>query len=148
MKKTLTIGMILLLFTLVYATESIADRYVPQGEVLVNTKTLVLNDTTRDNDTMWCTELNISKHPGEFYSIGFDIDAINTTVAGEILMRQGNEKGNLQFYTSLFTLSDEVDTTLDITTDVLPMTWLQIGVTDTDNTDSLEVDYLNINKTQ
>lgn len=148
MKKLFLISLMLLFSGLTYATDSKADRYIPQGEVLKHTKTLVLNDTVRDNDTMWCTELNISNYSGEFYSIGFDIDAINTTVAGEILIRQGNEKGNLQFYTSLFALSAAVDTTLDITTDVQPMVWLQVGITDTDDTDSLEVDYLSINKTQ
>jgi len=139
----------LMSWVMLYATQSTADRYVPQGEVLKNTNTVVIVDTVVHNDTMWCTQLNISKYPGEFYSIGFDIDAIAAgTIAGEILMRQGNEKGNPQVYTSLFALSAAVDTTLDITTDVLPMTWLQLGVTNTDNTASIEVDYLNINKTQ
>jgi len=149
MKKLFLIGLLLLFWGMLYATQSIADRYEASSVVLKNTKTVVITDTVVHNDTMWCTELNISKFPGEFYSIGYDIDAISAgTIAGEILIRQGNEKGNLQVYTTLVTLSTEVDMSKTITTDVEPMTWLQLGVTNTDNSASIEVDYLSITKTE
>lgn len=149
MKKLFLISLLLLFVGMGYATQSTTDRYEASGVVLKNTKTVVITDTVVHNDTMWCTELNISKYPGEFYSIGYDIDAISAgTIAGEILIRQGNEKGNLQVYTTLVTLSAAVDMSTTVTTDVEPMTWLQLGVTNTDNSASIEVDYLSITKTE
>jgi len=151
MKRVIPISIILLLFVFVYATQSTVNRYVGSGEVLKNTKTLILNDTIPDNDTSWCTVLNINQYPGEWYSIGFDIDSLtggNSAISGEVLIRQGNEKGNLQVYTSLYTLSDEIDTTLHISNQVDPMTFMQVGVANTHATDTIWCRYLGVGKTE
>ena len=150
MKKLFLIGL-LLPFVLVNATQSTVNRYDGSGDVLKHTKTLILNDTIPDNDTSWCTELNINLNPGEWYSIGFDIDSLtggNSAISGEVLIRQGDESGNLQVYTSIYTLSDEIDTSLNISNLVEPMTFMQVGVANTHATDTIWCRYLGTGKTQ
>jgi len=139
--KKIIIGVCLLVCVFT-GTQSKSNRYSPMGEVLDPGmfSLLVMDDTLPKADTMWTSVQRFNKGCDGFFSIGFDLDALNSAVTGIIIMRQGHEKNNLPKYTTIFTYSAAIDTILDISGSVEPFIYVQFGFSNTSTTDSIYID--------
>lgn len=141
MKRIIYITLCMLI-AIAFATQSKSDRYQPNGEILIPgaTKIFIIDDTLPKQDTIWTSEIYLGSGFEGNFSISFDLDALNSAVTGSVLMRQGNERGNLGYKTTLFTYSAAVDTTIVIGSYVAEMYVIQFGFSNTSATDSIYID--------